>query len=83
MSVHFSRIGGVPGAGFEPARPCEQWILSPPCLPFHHPGGSDEPNLGLMARKRLRRLLSLGAIVAAIAAFRSRRLASEEAKFDR
>ena len=29
---------GVPGAGFEPARPCGQRILSPPCLPFHHPG---------------------------------------------
>src|SRR3954453_19479357 len=28
----------VPGAGFEPARPCGQRILSPPCLPFHHPG---------------------------------------------
>jgi hypothetical protein len=33
--------------------------------------------------KRVRRLLSLGALVAAIAAFRSRKLASEEAKFDR
>jgi hypothetical protein len=29
----------VPGAGLEPARPCEQGILSPWCLPFHHPGG--------------------------------------------
>ena len=28
----------VPGAGLEPARPCEQSILSAPCLPFHHPG---------------------------------------------
>ena len=28
----------VPGAGLEPARPLEQRILSPPCLPFHHPG---------------------------------------------
>ncbi len=28
----------VPGAGIEPARPCGQGILSPPCLPFHHPG---------------------------------------------
>jgi hypothetical protein len=32
--------------------------------------------------KRLRRLLSLGALVAALAAFRSRKLAREEAKFD-
>lgn len=23
-------------AGLEPARSCEQRILSPPCLPFHH-----------------------------------------------
>ena len=74
----------MPGAGFEPARPCEQWILSPPCLPFHHPGGSDEPNLGPMSEKRpkrLRRLLSLGVVVAVIAAIRSRKLAAEEAKF--
>jgi hypothetical protein len=28
----------VPGAGFEPARPCGQRILSPPRLPFRHPG---------------------------------------------
>jgi hypothetical protein len=28
----------VPGAGFEPARPFGQWILSPPRLPFRHPG---------------------------------------------
>ena len=28
----------VPGAGLEPARPRGQRILSPPCLPFHHPG---------------------------------------------
>jgi hypothetical protein len=35
-----------------------------------------------MARKRLRRLLSLGAIVAAVAAFRSRKLAAEQKKFD-
>ena len=76
----------VPGAGFEPARPCEQWILSPSCLPFHHPGGGIEPNLGPVSDKRpkrLRRLLSFGALVAAIAAFRHRKLAAEEAKFDR
>lgn len=28
----------VPGAGLEPARSCDQGILSPRCLPFHHPG---------------------------------------------
>ena len=28
----------VPGAGIEPTRPCGQGILSPLCLPFHHPG---------------------------------------------
>ena len=28
----------MPGAGFEPARGCPQGILSPLCLPFHHPG---------------------------------------------
>jgi len=33
--------------------------------------------------KRLRRLLSFGAFIAAIAAFRHRKLASEEAKFGR
>jgi hypothetical protein len=60
--------------------------LSPPCLPFHHPGEDIEPNLGPVSTKRpkrLRRLLSLGALVAAIMAFRNRKLASEEAKFDR
>ena len=31
----------VPGAGFEPARPFGQWILSPPRLPFRHPGHLD------------------------------------------
>jgi hypothetical protein len=28
----------VPEEGFEPSRPCEQRILSPSCLPFHHSG---------------------------------------------
>ena len=28
----------VPGTGLEPARYCYQGILSPRCLPFHHPG---------------------------------------------
>jgi hypothetical protein len=36
-----------------------------------------------MARRRLRRLLSFGALVAAVAAFRRLKLAAEEAKFDR
>ncbi len=30
----------VPGVGLEPTRPFEQWLLRPPCLPFHHPGGA-------------------------------------------
>ena len=34
----FRSIHSVPGAGFEPARPFGQWILSPPRLPFRHPG---------------------------------------------
>ena len=29
----------VGGEGFEPSRPCGQGILSPLCLPFHHPPG--------------------------------------------
>ena len=28
----------VPEAGLEPARPCGQRLLRPPCLPFHHSG---------------------------------------------
>ena len=28
----------VPREGLEPSRPCEQQILSLPCLPFHHQG---------------------------------------------
>jgi hypothetical protein len=28
----------VPGEGVEPSRPFGQRILSPLCLPFHHPG---------------------------------------------
>src|SRR6267142_5605486 len=30
--------GMVPEAGFEPARPCGHWILSPAWLPLHHSG---------------------------------------------
>ena len=29
---------GMPGVGLEPTRPFGQGILSPLCLPFHHPG---------------------------------------------
>src|SRR5689334_2898751 len=28
----------VPEVGFEPTPPCEERILSPSCLPFHHSG---------------------------------------------
>ena len=28
----------MPGEGLEPSSRCRQRILSPPCLPFHHPG---------------------------------------------
>lgn len=59
--------------------------LSPLSLPVGIPGRAHEPNLGLVSEKRpkrLRRLLSFAALVAAIAAFRSRKLASEEAKFN-
>lgn len=28
----------LPGVGLEPTRPYGQGILSPQCLPFHHPG---------------------------------------------
>ena len=34
----------VPGAGVEPARPGGQGILSPPRMPFRHPG-TEESNL--------------------------------------
>ncbi len=34
----------VPGAGVEPARPCGQGILSPPRLPFRHPGDRTKRN---------------------------------------
>jgi hypothetical protein len=39
-TLWFRRTGcaQVPGVGFEPTRPRGQRILSPPCLPFHHPG---------------------------------------------
>ena len=33
------RMSLVPEAGLEPARVYTRGILSPLCLPFHHPGG--------------------------------------------
>lgn len=33
-----SMFTSVPREGLEPSRPCEQQILSLPCLPFHHQG---------------------------------------------
>src|SRR5262249_19607785 len=40
LTIGDSRPPGraVPGAGVEPAHPCGQRLLRPPCLPFHHPG---------------------------------------------
>ena len=73
----------MPGAGFEPARPLEQWILNPPSLPFLHPGGPEQRNLGAMFSRRLTRFAALAALVAAVAAFRSWRLNDEEKKFNR
>ena len=37
----------VPGAGVEPALPCGKRILSPLCLPFHHPGRASHCRQGL------------------------------------
>ena len=73
----------MPGAGFEPASPFRQWLLRPSCIPFHHPGRIDERNLSVMLWKRLRRLLTLGVLVAAVAAFRNWRLNADEEKFNR
>ena len=33
-----NKFSSVPREGLEPSRPCEQQILSLPCLPFHHQG---------------------------------------------
>jgi hypothetical protein len=33
-----SHFAIMPGVGLEPTSRCRQRILSPPCLPFHHPG---------------------------------------------
>lgn len=32
----------MPRAGLEPARPFDPRILSPVCLPFHHPGQTEK-----------------------------------------
>jgi hypothetical protein len=42
QAIVFSLV--VPGAGVEPARPFGLGILSPLCLPFHHPGILDFRN---------------------------------------
>jgi hypothetical protein len=42
----------VPGAGVEPARPEGQGILSPPRMPFRHPGiGVVSLSHGITSRK--------------------------------
>ena len=42
---------GVPGVGLEPTRPLGQRILSPPRLPFRHPGEErDSSGVGTVAR---------------------------------
>lgn len=40
-------VNVVPEVGFEPTRPCEQRILSPSCLPFHHSGPSVRRTAGV------------------------------------
>ena len=37
-AIDFANLCLVPGEGFEPSRPCGQWILNPSRLPFRHPG---------------------------------------------
>lgn len=37
-SLFSNKLSSVPREGLEPSRPCEQQILSLPCLPFHHQG---------------------------------------------
>jgi hypothetical protein len=37
------RTSVMRGEGLEPSRPFEQWLLRPPCLPFHHPRAWAEP----------------------------------------
>ena len=41
---------GVPGAGFEPARPCGHQLLRLACLPFHHPGQAASPSVAVCFR---------------------------------
>jgi hypothetical protein len=51
---------------------------------FRHPGRVTSLTSGSMSEKRphwVRRFMSLGVLVAVIAAFRKRKLAREEAKF--
>jgi hypothetical protein len=38
MNARPPRLDAVPGEGLEPSSPAGQRILSPPCMPFHHPG---------------------------------------------
>src|ERR1700693_3217662 len=52
---HVVKSNSVPGAGLEPARPLEQRILSPPRLPFRHPGrGLNATSLRKVAEMKLR-----------------------------
>ena len=44
LALGFVLVNVVPEVGFEPTRPCEQRILSPPCLPFHHSGAGPVQN---------------------------------------
>ena len=68
----------VPGVGFEPTRPLGQWILSPPRLPFRHPGQPvsvacqpmAENPASSTARRRFVRVLLVVLVAAAIAAYR-------------
>ncbi len=73
----------VPGVGFEPTRPLGQWILSPPRLPFRHPGKLNSVACSTMAQNRIRsnfrkqslRTLIAVAIVGGIATFRRTQIA--------
>ena len=48
-------------------------------MPFHHPGAGQERNLRPM--RRLRRILTVAALVAGLLAFRNKKLAEDEARF--
>ena len=58
-------------------------VLNPLPLPVGIPRRVGQRNLGSVLWKRLRRLVTLGVLAAAVAAFRSWRLNSEEEKFNR